>query len=224
MPNIKSAKKRVLVNKTKAARNKALKSNLKTVVKSANAAIDTNAEKMCIRDRNIPYNISIPGFIPDAGKSFLVQPVDRQFYRIRSQVNQCLIHHDIPCFPVELQLLSPLRIFRFLILAVISFRSLPFFFRLMLIYPYKGTVLRINVVKLLIGFCLFWKVLLIQPFFHHAADKGIDDRKMCIRDRVHTVAIFSIILKQGVCPSRTKTRLVYSIRSRRCLLYTSRCV
>lgn len=44
MPNIKSAKKRVLVTKTKAARNKALKSNLKTVVKTANAAIDTNAE------------------------------------------------------------------------------------------------------------------------------------------------------------------------------------
>ena len=44
MPNIKSAKKRVLVTKTKAVRNKALKSNLKTVVKTANAAIDTNAE------------------------------------------------------------------------------------------------------------------------------------------------------------------------------------
>ncbi len=44
MPSIKSAKKRVLVTKTKAARNKALKSNLKTVVKTANAAIDTNAE------------------------------------------------------------------------------------------------------------------------------------------------------------------------------------
>ena len=44
MPNIKYAKKRVLVTKTKAARNKALKSNLKTVVKTANAAIDTNAE------------------------------------------------------------------------------------------------------------------------------------------------------------------------------------
>ena len=44
MPNIKSAKKRVLVNKTKAARNKALKSNLKTVLKSANAAIENNAD------------------------------------------------------------------------------------------------------------------------------------------------------------------------------------
>lgn len=44
MPNIKSAKKRVLVTKTKAARNKALKSNLKTVLKQANVAIETNAD------------------------------------------------------------------------------------------------------------------------------------------------------------------------------------
>lgn len=43
MPNIKSAKKRVLVNKTKAARNKSANSALKTAIKKANAAIDTNA-------------------------------------------------------------------------------------------------------------------------------------------------------------------------------------
>ena len=43
MPNIKSAKKRVLVNKTKAARNKAANSALKTAIKKANIAIDTNA-------------------------------------------------------------------------------------------------------------------------------------------------------------------------------------
>ncbi len=43
MPNIKSAKKRVLVNKTKAARNKSAKSALKTSIKKANAAIDENA-------------------------------------------------------------------------------------------------------------------------------------------------------------------------------------
>lgn len=43
MPNIKSAKKRVLVNKTKAARNKSANSALKTALKKANAAIDTNA-------------------------------------------------------------------------------------------------------------------------------------------------------------------------------------
>lgn len=33
MPNIKSAKKRVIINQTKAARNKALKSSLKTSIK-----------------------------------------------------------------------------------------------------------------------------------------------------------------------------------------------
>jgi len=43
MPNIKSAKKRVLVNKTKAARNKSANSALKTALKKANAAIDSNA-------------------------------------------------------------------------------------------------------------------------------------------------------------------------------------
>lgn len=43
MPNIKSAKKRVRVNQTKAAANKARKSNLKTMVKKAEAACNTNA-------------------------------------------------------------------------------------------------------------------------------------------------------------------------------------
>ena len=42
MPNIKSAKKRVLVNATKAANNKATNSALKTAIKKANAAIDAN--------------------------------------------------------------------------------------------------------------------------------------------------------------------------------------
>lgn len=38
MPNIKSAKKRVKVIAAKTLRNKMIKSNLKTVIKSANAA------------------------------------------------------------------------------------------------------------------------------------------------------------------------------------------
>ena len=41
MPNIKSAKKRVLVNATKAAKNKSTNSALKTAIKKANAAIDS---------------------------------------------------------------------------------------------------------------------------------------------------------------------------------------
>ena len=40
MPNIKSAKKRVLVNKAKALRNQAAKSELKTAIKKFNAACD----------------------------------------------------------------------------------------------------------------------------------------------------------------------------------------
>ena len=43
MPNIKSAKKRVKVNETKAAANKARKSNLKTTLKKADAAVATGA-------------------------------------------------------------------------------------------------------------------------------------------------------------------------------------
>ena len=44
MPNIKSAKKRVLVNATKQARNKSANSALKTALKKANAAIEANSE------------------------------------------------------------------------------------------------------------------------------------------------------------------------------------
>lgn len=43
MPNIKSAKKRVKVIATKAARNKAANTNLKTTLKKANLAIEANA-------------------------------------------------------------------------------------------------------------------------------------------------------------------------------------
>ncbi len=44
MPNIKSAKKRVKVIQTKTARNKAIKSDLKTALKKADAAVNDNAE------------------------------------------------------------------------------------------------------------------------------------------------------------------------------------
>ena len=43
MPNIKSAVKRVKVNKTKAAANKSRKSNLKTILKNAEAACTANS-------------------------------------------------------------------------------------------------------------------------------------------------------------------------------------
>ncbi len=44
MPNIKSAKKRVKVIATKTLQNKAVNSQLKTEIKKANAAIESNAE------------------------------------------------------------------------------------------------------------------------------------------------------------------------------------
>ncbi|MEE0957338.1 MAG: 30S ribosomal protein S20 [Ruminococcus sp.] len=44
MPNIKSAKKRVKVIATKTARNKATKSALRTAIKKAYFAVDTNAD------------------------------------------------------------------------------------------------------------------------------------------------------------------------------------
>ena len=42
MANIKSAKKRILVTETKAARNKAIKSGVKTAIKKVEAAVATN--------------------------------------------------------------------------------------------------------------------------------------------------------------------------------------
>ena len=40
MANIKSAKKRILVNETKAARNKAIKSRVKTAIKKVEVAVE----------------------------------------------------------------------------------------------------------------------------------------------------------------------------------------
>ncbi|HBD41389.1 MAG TPA: 30S ribosomal protein S20 [Lachnospiraceae bacterium] len=42
MANIKSAKKRILVNETKAARNKAIRSKVKTAIKKVEAAVAAN--------------------------------------------------------------------------------------------------------------------------------------------------------------------------------------
>lgn len=42
LANIKSAKKRILVNKTKADRNKAIKTGVKTAIKRVHTAIEAN--------------------------------------------------------------------------------------------------------------------------------------------------------------------------------------
>ena len=49
MANIKSAKKRILVNETKAARNKAIKSKVKTAVKKVEAAVAAKTAKTALR-------------------------------------------------------------------------------------------------------------------------------------------------------------------------------
>lgn len=46
MANIKSAKKRILVNETKAARNKTIKSKVKTMVKKVDAAVATGDKEL----------------------------------------------------------------------------------------------------------------------------------------------------------------------------------
>lgn len=48
MANIKSAKKRILVNQTKADRNKAIKSAVKTSIKKVDAAITTSDKAVAV--------------------------------------------------------------------------------------------------------------------------------------------------------------------------------
>ena len=55
MANIKSAKKRILVNETKAARNKAIKSKVKTAVKKVEAAV---ALESVLVGNLVPYFIN----------------------------------------------------------------------------------------------------------------------------------------------------------------------
>jgi len=55
LANIKSAKKRILVNETKAAKNKAIKSRVKTSVKKVEAAVaqkDMEAAKTALKQQS----------------------------------------------------------------------------------------------------------------------------------------------------------------------------
>ena len=58
--NIKSAKKRVLVTASKTARNKALKSNLKTTIKKAEAAIAEGGDSQRAFSIRIPLQEESP--------------------------------------------------------------------------------------------------------------------------------------------------------------------
>ena len=66
MPNIKSAKKRVLVSATKQARNKSANSALKTALKKANAAIEANAA-----DKNEAVKLAVKTIDKAAAKGVL---------------------------------------------------------------------------------------------------------------------------------------------------------
>ena len=67
MPNIKSAKKRVLVNATKAAQNKAQRSELKTQLKKFDAAVaDGNRS-----EADSAYKVAVKAVDQAAAKGFL---------------------------------------------------------------------------------------------------------------------------------------------------------
>ncbi len=66
MPNIKSAKKRVKVIAVKTAHNKAVKSNLKTVIKKAEFALANNAD-----DRDAAVKLAVKKIDQAAAKGLL---------------------------------------------------------------------------------------------------------------------------------------------------------
>ena len=66
MPNIKSAKKRVKVAAAKTAANKIVKSNLKTSIKKAAAAIETGAA-----DKDMAVRVAIKKIDQAAAKGIL---------------------------------------------------------------------------------------------------------------------------------------------------------
>lgn len=58
MPNIKSAKKRVLVNRTKTAENKMVKSNLKTVLKKAEVKSEDQAAAIAVAIKKVDQAVA----------------------------------------------------------------------------------------------------------------------------------------------------------------------
>ncbi|MBQ7935554.1 MAG: 30S ribosomal protein S20 [Clostridia bacterium] len=67
MPNIKSAKKRVLVTETKSMQNKMLKSELKTLVKKFDAAV-ASGDKAAATEA---YNVAVKKIDKAVGKSII---------------------------------------------------------------------------------------------------------------------------------------------------------
>ena len=67
MPNIKSAKKRVLVNETKAAQNKAQRSALKTHLKKFDAAVAEGNRS----EADVAYKVAVKAVDKAVGKGLL---------------------------------------------------------------------------------------------------------------------------------------------------------
>ena len=67
MPNIKSAKKRVLVNETKAAQNKAAKSALKTDIKKFDAAVAEGNRS----EADVAYKVAVKAVDQAAARGLL---------------------------------------------------------------------------------------------------------------------------------------------------------
>ena len=67
MPNIKSAKKRVLVSQTKAAQNKAAKSALKTELKKFDAAVAEGNRS----EADVAYKVAVKAVDKAAAKGLL---------------------------------------------------------------------------------------------------------------------------------------------------------
>ena len=67
MPNIKSAKKRVLVNQTKAMQNKAMKSALKTDIKKFDAAVAEGNRS----EADVAYKVAVKAIDKAAAKGLL---------------------------------------------------------------------------------------------------------------------------------------------------------
>lgn len=57
MPNIKSAKKRVLVTSVKTLQNRMMKSSLKTAVKKADAAIDSGDKAKAVSAVKVAFKV-----------------------------------------------------------------------------------------------------------------------------------------------------------------------
>lgn len=84
MPNIKSAKKRVLISEVNYQRNKAYRSALKTALKKAEAAIEANAE-----DKEATVKVAVKKLDQAAVKGILHKnAVARKKSQLASRMNK----------------------------------------------------------------------------------------------------------------------------------------